>query len=124
MHPDTAISPLYARYLSLAEKSALRSVSVDDSSSEINLLRVLITYLMKFQRSAPADLHSRIHTLRTSVVLTEQLAVLVRWHDRVHGPRSDLDADMSEALAMIHAEDARVLKEMEEYAQKARRPAQ
>jgi hypothetical protein len=34
-----------------------------------------------------------------------------------------MDADMDEALAMIHAEDARVLKEMEEYAQKARRPA-
>lgn len=123
MQPDAAISPLYIRYLSSQEKYALRSVPIDDSSSEINLLRVLITYLMKFQRHAPPDLYSRIHTLRTCVILIEQLAVLVRWHDRVHGPRSDLDADMDEALAMIHAEDARVLKEMEEYAQKARRPA-
>ena len=123
MQPDATISPLYIRYLSSQEKNALRSVPLDDFSSEINLLRVLITYLLKFQRQAPPDLYSRIHTLRTCVILIEQLAVLVRWHDRVHGPRSDLDADMAEALAMIYAEDARVLKEMEEYAQKARRPA-
>jgi hypothetical protein len=104
MPPATTLSPLYARYLSSDEKSALSHVPVDDSSSEINLLHVLTAYLMKFQRSAPPDLYSRISTLRTCVILNEQLAILVRLHDRLHGPQSDLEAEFNEAVDQVYAE--------------------
>jgi hypothetical protein len=104
MSPETTLSPLYARYLSAGEKKALRCIPVDDSSSEINLLRVLTAHLMKFQRSAPPDLFSRIQTLRTCVILNETLAILVRWHNRDHAPLSDLDADFNEAVDQVNAE--------------------
>ena len=72
------VSPLYAPYLSSDEKKALRKVSVGDTSSEINLLRILLSLFMKFQQAAPQDLYARIVALHTCVVLNEQLVRLVR----------------------------------------------
>lgn len=92
------ISPLYASYLSPDEKKALRRFPVDDLSSEINLLRVLNSLLMKFQASAPPDLYSRMQILRTCVILNETLAILGRCHNREHGPQSVLDDLLNEAL--------------------------
>jgi hypothetical protein len=78
-NPSHPISPLYARYLSSAEKRSLRKVPASDTSSEINLLRVLNSFFMQFQQSAPQDLYARMLALRTCVVLNEQLVCLVRW---------------------------------------------
>jgi hypothetical protein len=94
------LSRLYSRYLSSAEKISLRHVPHDDATGEINLLRVLNSLLLKFQQSSPLDLHSRMQTLRTCVILNEQLALLVRAYDRARGshPLGDL---LEEALAGV-----------------------
>jgi hypothetical protein len=104
--PDTpapllSISPLYARYLTRTEKTSLRRVPLDDISSEINLLRKLTALFMKLQQTAPRDLVSCIQALRTCTLLCEQLAILVRFHDRDHGPRSEWHDILDEALAQI-----------------------
>jgi hypothetical protein len=98
MQRKQTLSPLYARYLSSAEKKALRLVPVDDLLSEINLLRVLNALLLKIQSSAPEDLYSRIQTLRTCVIMNEQLAYLVRSHLLTHDYGSPLEKAIQEAI--------------------------
>ena len=98
-NPARTISRLYARYLTSQEKRALRLVPVAGVSSEINLLRVLMAHFLKFQQSAPPDLATHMQALRTCTLLCEQLAILVRSHDREHGPQSEMDDLLYEALA-------------------------
>ena len=98
-NPARPISRLYSRYLSSQEKQALRLVPVAGVSSEINLLHLLTTHFLKFQQSAPPDLASHMQALRTCTLLCEQLAILVRSHDREHGPQSEMDDLLYEALA-------------------------
>ena len=104
MPRNLTISSLYSRYLSSAEKRSLRQVPLDDTSSEINLLRVLNSLLLKIQRSAPKDFYSRVQALRTCVILNEQLALLVRAHERVHGPHSELEDAISSAVESLAEE--------------------
>jgi hypothetical protein len=105
LHRPSSLSPLYARYLSSSEKSSIRQVPADDLSSEIKLLRVLNSLLMKFQRSAPRDLYSRMQILRTCVILNEQLALCVRMHDRAHGSQSEVEAAIDATFALIAEEE-------------------
>jgi hypothetical protein len=98
-NPPRPISRLYARYLTSEEKRALRLVPVEGVSSEINLLRLLMAHFMKFQQSAPPDLASHMQALRTCTLLCEQLAILVRSHDREHGPQSEIQDALLEALS-------------------------
>ena len=98
-NPPRPISRLYARYLTAEEKQALRLASGEGVSSEINLLRLLMVHFMKFQQSAPPDLASHMQALRTCTLLCEQLAILVRSHDREHGPQSEIDDALAEALS-------------------------
>jgi hypothetical protein len=117
MKDPTSLTPLYARYLSVREKRSLRQVPFDDTASEINLLRVLNSLLLKFQQSAPTDLCSRMQALRTCVILNEQLALLVRAHAQALGPRSSVDAFFEEVLASLSPDDLEpVLVEKEPYA--------
>lgn len=95
---NPALTPLYSRYLSSCEKRSLRHVPPDESSSEINLLRVLNSLLLKIQQSTPKDLYSRMQALRTSVILNEQLAYLVRSRDREIAHRSELDDSIEAAI--------------------------
>ena len=97
--PARPISRLYARYLTAEEKRALRLVPIEGVSSEINLLRLLMAHFMKFQQSAPPDLASHMQALCTCTLLCEQLAILVRSQDREHGPQSEMDDPLFEALA-------------------------
>jgi hypothetical protein len=90
------LSPLYASYFSLDEKKSLRRLTMQDISSEINLLRKLTTLFMQFQQSAPAGLFSSIQALRTCTLLCEQFAILVRVQDLYH-PEEIPDL-LSEAL--------------------------
>ena len=99
------ISRLYARYLSSDEKNSILQVPANDLSSEINLLRVLNSLLMKTQQSAPRDLYSRMQILRTCVILHEQLALCVRMHDRAHGSQSEVEAAIDAAFARIAEEE-------------------
>ena len=92
------LSPIYSRYLTSEEKRAIRSVPVDDISSEINLVRGLSILFLKFQQSAPDDLASRMQALRTFTLLSAQLAILVRSIDPAHNPLGDSDAILAEAL--------------------------
>jgi len=98
-NPPHPISRLYARYLTAEEKRALRLVPIAGVSSEINLLRVLSAHFLKFQQSAPSDLSSHMQALRTYTLLCEQLAILVRSHEREHGPQSEMDDLLYEALS-------------------------
>ena len=93
------LSHLYSRYLTSGEKYALRVVPVDDLSSEINLLRGLSALFLKLQQTAPNDLASHMQALRTFTMMCAQLAILVRSHDREHGPQSEMDDLLYEALA-------------------------
>ena len=95
-HP---ISRLYSRYLTPAEKRALRLVPSHNVSGEIHLLRFLAADFFKFQQSAPQDLASHMQALRTCTLLCEQLAVLVRACDQAHSPQSEMDDILSEAIA-------------------------
>ena len=92
------LSRLYDRYLSSPEKYSLRHFPRDDSSSEINLLRFLNSLFMKFQRSAPSDISSRIQALRTCVILNEQLAYLVRSHFAIYDPGSEIEGGIAGAV--------------------------
>lgn len=87
--PTRPISPLYARYLTAAEKKSLRAVPAADLASEIKLLRVLAAHFLKFQQSAPKDLNSREQTLRTGLMLGIQMARLVRAHHEAYDPNAD-----------------------------------
>jgi hypothetical protein len=102
-NPPRPISRLYARYLTSQEKRALRLVPVAGVFSEINFLRVLTAHFMEFQQSAPPDLASHMQALRTYTLLCEQLAILVRSQDREHGPQSEIDDALDEALARLPA---------------------
>jgi hypothetical protein len=103
-NPSHPISPLYARYLSSAEKRSLRKVPAHDTSSEINLLRVLNSLLMEFQHSAPQDLYARMQALRTIVLLNDQLVSLVRWQ-LLQPPASDSLQDLWDAVKEANEED-------------------
>ena len=100
-NPPHPISRLYARYLTAEEKRALRLVPGEGVSSEINLLRLLTAHFMKFQQSAPPDLASHMQALRTFTLMCQQLTVLVRSHDLDHGPQSEMDELLDEALASL-----------------------
>ena len=102
--PPRPISPLYARYLTSEEKKSLRAVPVDDLASEINLVRVISAHFMKFQQSAPKDMGSRIQSLRTSFVLGEQFAKLIRAHNSEHDPLDEIDDAIFQAIAMVRKE--------------------
>lgn len=102
--PAHPISPLYARYLTSEEKKSLRSIPVDEVSSEINLLRVLSARFMNIQQSAPQDIDSHIQTLRTTIILSEQIAKLVRVHNQQHDPLAEIQDEISEALDMLRKE--------------------
>jgi hypothetical protein len=99
--PSPSISPLYLRYFTADEKRSLRIVPADDLSSEINLLRILARLYMQTQQSAPRDLASSMQALYTCTMLCEQLGVLVRTHNRLHGSHSLRDEILDEALASI-----------------------
>ena len=103
-NPSHPISPLYARYLSSGEKRSLRKVPANDTSSEINLLRVLNSLFMEFQQSAPQDLYARMQALRTCVVLNIQLVSLVRCQ-LLQPPCSDLYEEFLDILAEVNRED-------------------
>ena len=105
--PNPPISRLYSRYLTSEEKQALCIIPTAGVSSEINLLRFLTTHFLKFQQSAPQDLASQMQAMRTFTLLCEQLAILVRTHEREHGPQSEMDDLLAEALAglPLHATD-------------------
>jgi hypothetical protein len=77
---------------------------VDDLSSEINLVRVLFAHSMKSQQSAPKDMDSRAQVLRTSLVLGEQFAKLVRVHSTAHDPLAELQDEIEEALDELRKE--------------------
>jgi aspartyl/asparaginyl beta-hydroxylase (cupin superfamily) len=96
--PHPPLSPLYARYLSPDEKKSLRRHPVDNLSSEINLLRILNSLLMQMQPAAPRDFFSQMQTLRTFVVMNDAIALLVRCHDRLHGPHSEVEELMEKAI--------------------------
>jgi hypothetical protein len=98
-NPPRPISRLYSRYLTPQEKQALRLVPVAGVSSEINLLHLLTAHFLRFQQSAPPDLASQLQALRTFTLLCGQLAILVRSHDREHGPQSEMDEILQDALA-------------------------
>ena len=102
--PARPISPLYARYLTSDEKRALRVVVVNDPTSEINLLRVLLAHFMQFQLSAPKEMDSRAQTLRTCLVLSEQIAKLVRAYNAEHDLLVELQDLIEQALEEIRKE--------------------
>ena len=97
--PIRPISRLYSRFLTPAEKRALRLAPAQGLSSEINLVRYLTAHFMQAQQSAPQDLASHMQALRTCTLLCEQLAVLVRACDQAHSPQSEMDDILSEAIA-------------------------
>lgn len=84
--PPRRISPLLARYLTAQEQESLRAVPATDLSGEIKLLRVLSAQFLKFQQSAPKDLYSREQALRTGLILSVQMARLVRALDQTQEP--------------------------------------
>lgn len=88
--PTRLISPLLARYLTADEQESLRAVSATDLSGEVKLLRVLSAQFLKFQRSAPKDLYSREQALRTCLMLSVQMARLVRALDQTENPEDDV----------------------------------
>lgn len=96
--PPRPISPLYARYLTSDEKKSLRAIPVDDLSSEINLMRVLFSHLMKLQQPAPKDMDSRAQTMRTSLVLGQQFTKLIYAHNQQHDPLVESRAEIFQAL--------------------------
>lgn len=98
------ISPLYARYFTSEEKKSLRAVPVNNLVSEINLLRVISAHYMEFQQSAPTDMGSRIQSLRTSSILGEQFAKLIRAHIQEHDLRDEIDDAIFQAIAMVQKE--------------------
>ena len=97
-NPTHRISPLYARYLTAAEKRALRATPSGNVSSEINLVRVLLAHFMEIQQSSPSDFFSRIQGLRTCLLMVEQLGVLVQSHDRDHSAFDELEAAIEKAV--------------------------
>lgn len=99
--PSHPISPLYARYLTSAEKKSLRAIPANDVSSEINLLRVISAHFMKFQQSAPKDMGSLLQNLRTSTILGEQIAKLVRAQNTEYDPLAELQAEIRQAIAEL-----------------------
>jgi hypothetical protein len=96
------LSPLYSRYLTPDEKISLRVVPVDDFSSEINLLRVLNARLLELQVSAPQSLDSRILTIRTQVIIVEQLTRLVRSHAKENDPLDELWDEILQAINSLN----------------------
>jgi len=102
--PSRPTSPLYARYLTSEERKALRAVPVDDLSSEIKLMHMVFAHFMKSQQSAPKDMDSQTQALRTSRVLGEQFAKLVRAQNTGHDPLAELQEQISQALEEIRKE--------------------
>lgn len=98
------ISPLYARYFTSEEKKSLCAVPVNDLAGEINLLCVISAHYMEFQQSAPSDMGSRIQSLRTSSILGEQFAKLIRAHNREHNPRDEIQDQILMALEELRIE--------------------
>ncbi len=98
------ISPLYARYFTSEEKKSLRAVPVDDLASEINLVRVVFAHFMKSLQSAPKDIECLTLVLRTSLVLGEQFARLVRAQNARQDPLAELQGDIEQALRQVRAE--------------------
>jgi hypothetical protein len=102
--PLRPISPLFSSYLTSDERKKVRAVSVTDCSSEINLLRVLNARFMEMQSSAPINLKTSIQTLRTHVILSEQLAKLIRVSNLENDPLAELEKGISEALDELRFE--------------------
>ena len=102
--PPRSISPLYARYFTSEEKKSLRAVPVNDLAGEINLVRVISAHYMEFQQSAPTDMGARIQSLRTSFILGEQFAKLIRAHIQEHDPRNEFYDVMEQAWREIRKE--------------------
>lgn len=95
------ISLLYKHYLTANERESLVAVPLDDLSSEINLLRVLLSHCMSISQSAPTDLDSRMQVLHTCRVLTQQHAKLIRAQNKEHAPLDEWEEAIWRALTEV-----------------------
>lgn len=97
--PSHPISPLYARYLTSAEKKSLRAIPANDVSSEINLVRIcLARYFESYGNSLPADLKSQVSALHVTGAAASMIAGLVRTQNKAHNPGTELSRAIEEAI--------------------------
>lgn len=95
---------LFHKYFTSEEVLLLQANPQNDLSSEINLIYILFLHLMEIQQSAPLDLETRIHVLRTYQILADQLVKLMRINNFQNDQLAKLNAEMEEALIEVRQE--------------------